>query len=359
MLQPCPRCGGYHPTPLSESMDAGRQEKDKNKSKSTAATPSVSARRSSRTKKNETPADTASSSSSSTSGPTRKGRSKTRHNPMGASTTTTTSTTTIENKELLESFRCSICLELFYEPVTLSCGHNFCKLCSLGRLIRNCPLCKSEVNNVVALKVNSTLKSLVQQFFPQEYLARENRWKEENDQWSEDVLKALEGGKLLTESELYEGFRQNLERRKGSSPTAKATDLPTRQQFLYFLAHMKKSNRVLVLKGKPFFWFDPRSLDLSNLLDEFMRKRNMFPIYMSKKKWQQNWCFLVTQKLKEIDEKLYTKAKEVMDTIFDEFDTVEEFNENTPSTEPHLSSMSGYFGMDPYSSDETDSDISY
>jgi len=229
-----------------------------------------------------------------------------------------------------------------------------------GRLIRNCPLCKSDVNNVVALKVNSTLKSLVQQFFPQEYLSRENKWKEENELWAEDVLKALEGGKLLTESELYEGFRQNLEKRKIASPTAKATDLPTRQQFLYFLAHMKKTNRVLVLRGKPFFWCDPRSMDLSSIFDEFMKKRNMFPIYMSKKKWQQNWCFLVTQKLKEIDEKLYSKAKEVMDAVFDEFDTVEEFNENTPSNEPHsVPPMSSFFGMDPYSSDDSDSDLSY
>uniref|UniRef100_A0A8C6UBE2 RING-type domain-containing protein n=1 Tax=Neogobius melanostomus TaxID=47308 RepID=A0A8C6UBE2_9GOBI len=45
-----------------------------------------------------------------------------------------------------EQFLCSICLEVFSEPVSTPCGHNFCKRCISQTWDSNescfCPLCK-------------------------------------------------------------------------------------------------------------------------------------------------------------------------------------------------------------------------
>ncbi|XP_043942052.1 nuclear factor 7, ovary-like [Protopterus annectens] len=48
----------------------------------------------------------------------------------------------------MDEFNCSVCLELLYVPVTLVCGHNFCKSC-IDRVWRSetqpsCPECRQE-----------------------------------------------------------------------------------------------------------------------------------------------------------------------------------------------------------------------
>ncbi|XP_063068418.1 LON peptidase N-terminal domain and RING finger protein 2 isoform X2 [Engraulis encrasicolus] len=58
------------------------------------------------------------------------------------------------HKELLDSgdFECSLCMRLFYEPVTTPCGHTFCLKC-LERCMDhnpNCPLCKENLSEYLA-----------------------------------------------------------------------------------------------------------------------------------------------------------------------------------------------------------------
>ncbi|XP_050985577.1 E3 ubiquitin-protein ligase TRIM39 [Labeo rohita] len=69
---------------------------------------------------------------------------------------------------LSEELQCSICLDVFTDPVSTPCGHNFCKSC-LNRCWNNsqtynCPLCKASFRKRPDLKFNTALKSDVQLF---------------------------------------------------------------------------------------------------------------------------------------------------------------------------------------------------
>ncbi|XP_048025420.1 E3 ubiquitin-protein ligase TRIM39-like [Megalobrama amblycephala] len=72
------------------------------------------------------------------------------------------------NPALNQELQCSICLELFTDPVTTPCGHNFCRTC-LSECWTNtqtcfCPLCKETFSKSPDLKINSTLREVVQHF---------------------------------------------------------------------------------------------------------------------------------------------------------------------------------------------------
>ena len=46
----------------------------------------------------------------------------------------------------LTALECSLCLSLFCEPVTISCGHTFCRTClvsAMGRAKKKCPNCRA------------------------------------------------------------------------------------------------------------------------------------------------------------------------------------------------------------------------
>ncbi|XP_043917818.1 zinc-binding protein A33-like [Protopterus annectens] len=70
-----------------------------------------------------------------------------------------------------EELVCSICRMIFRDPVTLHCGHNFCRLCvtmswSSGRP-RTCPICRS-VSRVQDLNTNHTLRNIAEAFKDEE-----------------------------------------------------------------------------------------------------------------------------------------------------------------------------------------------
>lgn len=63
---------------------------------------------------------------------------------------------------------CCICLEVFTDPVTLPCGHNFCKACITQHLNFNhqhrCPMCKEHVDRKYKLGVNTFISEMAVQF---------------------------------------------------------------------------------------------------------------------------------------------------------------------------------------------------
>ncbi|XP_045076514.1 E3 ubiquitin-protein ligase RNF135-like, partial [Coregonus clupeaformis] len=67
-----------------------------------------------------------------------------------------------------EQFLCSICLDVFTEPVSIPCGHNFCKACISGywnsTALCQCPLCKETFNRRPEPKTNTTLRDVADHF---------------------------------------------------------------------------------------------------------------------------------------------------------------------------------------------------
>ena len=78
-------------------------------------------------------------------------------------------------KQLHEEFACSICYELYLEPVTTACGHSFCRGClekAMRRCGRNCPQCRASVSSRTELRTNTALSAAVQLLFGAELANR-------------------------------------------------------------------------------------------------------------------------------------------------------------------------------------------
>nr|XP_046235495.1 E3 ubiquitin-protein ligase TRIM21-like [Scatophagus argus] len=67
-----------------------------------------------------------------------------------------------------DQFLCSICLDVFTDPVTVPCGHNFCKNCITDHWNINvhcqCPMCKKCFDRRPELYVNTFISEMVAQF---------------------------------------------------------------------------------------------------------------------------------------------------------------------------------------------------
>ncbi|XP_060730821.1 E3 ubiquitin-protein ligase TRIM21-like isoform X1 [Tachysurus vachellii] len=63
---------------------------------------------------------------------------------------------------------CSICLDVFTDPVTTPCGHNFCNSCLTQCWNKSqhclCPLCKEKFTKRPELKINTTLREVADHF---------------------------------------------------------------------------------------------------------------------------------------------------------------------------------------------------
>ncbi|XP_026087280.1 zinc-binding protein A33-like [Carassius auratus] len=69
---------------------------------------------------------------------------------------------------MTKELQCSICLDVFTDPVTAPCGHNYCKTCLNKYWDKsqtcNCPYCKETFNQRPDLKINITLRELIEHY---------------------------------------------------------------------------------------------------------------------------------------------------------------------------------------------------
>lgn len=71
-----------------------------------------------------------------------------------------------------DQFTCSICLDVFENPVSTPCGHSFCQRCISsywdggrgGSRVYLCPICKESFRKRPELHINRTLKEITEQF---------------------------------------------------------------------------------------------------------------------------------------------------------------------------------------------------
>lgn len=70
----------------------------------------------------------------------------------------------------MELLECPLCLFLMCEPVTMPCGHSFCRRCVKGFLPAKCPQCKERLKprEVRAMRNNVLLISVVEKCCPEE-----------------------------------------------------------------------------------------------------------------------------------------------------------------------------------------------
>ncbi|XP_042351742.1 E3 ubiquitin-protein ligase TRIM21-like [Plectropomus leopardus] len=67
-----------------------------------------------------------------------------------------------------DQFLCSICLDVFTDPITIPCGHNFCKTCITEHWKINvpyqCPNCKDVFLSRPKLRINTFISAMAAQF---------------------------------------------------------------------------------------------------------------------------------------------------------------------------------------------------
>ena len=77
---------------------------------------------------------------------------------------------------LRTELECTLCLCLLCEPISISCGHTFCRLClvkSLARHKKKCPTCRAICHtDAISAPENFTLKKIIVALYSDEYSSR-------------------------------------------------------------------------------------------------------------------------------------------------------------------------------------------
>jgi hypothetical protein len=100
-----------------------------------------------------------------------------------------TSTTTVSTTSVLSSIlECSLCLSLICEPISIGCGHSFCRVClvkALRRHKKQCPSCREicHVSAEIAAE-NIMLKNIALQVDPDLYQLRLQEASLEKASWT-------------------------------------------------------------------------------------------------------------------------------------------------------------------------------
>lgn len=79
-----------------------------------------------------------------------------------------------DTKPDAEDLKCAICYDFFYKPITIACGHTFCRCClqSWRKLNDSCPKCRDPVRMVEGYSSNQRIDAMIAQYYPEASAAR-------------------------------------------------------------------------------------------------------------------------------------------------------------------------------------------
>ncbi|XP_050931658.1 LOW QUALITY PROTEIN: nuclear factor 7, brain [Lates calcarifer] len=134
-----------------------------------------------------------------------------------------------------EQVHCSICLDVFTNPVSIPCGHNFCQSCILGYWktspLYQCPMCKKSFHKRPDISVNTVLREIAEQFKEIRVRGVEGKVSKEEEEGKEKKLtmerrKKEDQERLLEKSQMQQLLeelkqKQDEERRKKEQPKEK------------------------------------------------------------------------------------------------------------------------------------------
>uniref|UniRef100_A0A3Q0S534 LON peptidase N-terminal domain and ring finger 4 n=1 Tax=Amphilophus citrinellus TaxID=61819 RepID=A0A3Q0S534_AMPCI len=110
----------------------------------------------------------------------------------------------------MEMLECPLCLFLMCEPVTVSCGHTFCRRCVGGYLPFKCPLCKERLKQkeVKNMKNNVLLIGVVEKCWPEEKRMKCHiQEKLKTNEFAEALRTANEGLNAVPDDQSLKMFR--------------------------------------------------------------------------------------------------------------------------------------------------------
>jgi len=93
-----------------------------------------------------------------------------------------------ENKDIYENvYKCPICLNLLYNPISIPCGHSFCQECfnTYMSYSQECPVCKEKYFLTNTPRVNLVLKETIESKYP-DIVKKIKASKEQNSEHKEN-----------------------------------------------------------------------------------------------------------------------------------------------------------------------------
>lgn len=128
-----------------------------------------------------------------------------------------------------EQVHCSICLDVFTNPVSIPCGHNFCQSCILGYWktspLYQCPMCKKSFHKRPDISINTVLREIAEQFKEIRVKSTEGRPTTEEKKWTMDRHRKEDEEKLL-EDEQRQQLMEELQQKQAAERKRKEKKLP-------------------------------------------------------------------------------------------------------------------------------------
>ncbi|XP_062305759.1 E3 ubiquitin-protein ligase TRIM7 [Osmerus eperlanus] len=125
-----------------------------------------------------------------------------------------------------EQVHCSICLDVFTNPVSIPCGHNFCQSCILGYWrtspLYQCPMCKKSFYKRPDISINTVLRDIAEQFKEIRVRNTEQQQQEEKEEKAMEEKKRKEEEEETLLKQQQEKLLQELKQRQEADQKKKA-----------------------------------------------------------------------------------------------------------------------------------------